>query len=74
MKEFLHHLTERGFRSRVVGLVENGSWAPQAARVMKAALEPCKDLTWLEPAVTVRSALTEENRVQIAALAESLSR
>ena len=74
MKEFLHHLTERGFRSRVVGLVENGSWAPQAARVMKAALEPCKDLTWLEPAVTVRSALTEENRVQIAALAKSLSR
>ena len=74
MKEFLHHLTERGFRSRVVGLVENGSWAPQAARVMKAALEPCKDLTWLEPAVTVRSALTEENRVQIAALGESLSR
>ena len=72
MKEFLHHLTERGFRSRTVGLVENGSWAPQAARIMKAALEPCKDLTWAEPAVSVRSALTEENRAQIAALAERL--
>ena len=73
MKEFLHHLTERGFRGRTVGLVENGSWAPQAARIMKAALEPCKDLTWAEPPVTVRSALTEENRAQIAALAESLA-
>ena len=74
MKEFLHHLTERNFRSRAVALVENGSWAPQAARVMKATLEPCKDLTWVEPAVTVRSAMTEENRAQIAALAETLSR
>ncbi len=74
MRELLRHLTERGFRGRTVGLVENGSWAPQAARVMKAALEPCRDLTWAEPAVTVRSALTEEDRAGIAALAERLAR
>lgn len=72
MKHFIHHLTERGFRARRVGLMENGSWAPAAGRIMRTMLEGCKDLTWLDTPVTIRSALTAENRAQLSAMAREL--
>ena len=72
MKEFIHHLTERGFKNRTVGLMENGSWAPQAAKVMKKMLEESKDLTWLEPVVKINAALDTDSEAQLAALAEAL--
>ncbi len=74
MREFLDHLTERGFKNRTVGLIENGSWAPQAARVMKEMLAPCKNLTFVEPTVKILSALNSESRAQIQALADELCR
>ncbi|HBJ18174.1 MAG TPA: flavodoxin [Clostridiales bacterium] len=70
MHAYLHALVERGFRARTVGLIENGSWAPTAAKVMRAALEGCKDLTFCETVVTVRSSLTDENRATLDALAK----
>ena len=72
MRNFLHALTERGFRSRTIGLVENGSWAPMAAKVMRGMLDACKDVTILDPVVTVRSALNEESTAQLNALAEAM--
>ncbi|MBQ8537200.1 MAG: FprA family A-type flavoprotein, partial [Clostridia bacterium] len=72
MKEFIHHLTERGFRNRTVALIENGSWAPMAAKVMKGMLESAKDLTFAQTTVKILSALNEENRMQIEALAQEL--
>ena len=72
MHEFIHHLTLRGIKNRTVGLIENGSWAPMAAKVMRAMLEPCKGLSVLENAVTVRSALDDASRAQIADMADAL--
>ncbi len=72
MREFLHELTERGYQKRKVGLVENGSWAPVAAKKMRGMLEGCRELTFAEHTVTVRSGVSEENRAQIAALAKEL--
>ena len=72
MREFLAHLTERGYQKRTVGLIENGAWAPMAAKVMRQELAACKDLTLLEPTVTVRSALNDASRAQVAALAQAL--
>lgn len=72
MKEFIHHLTERNYQNRTVGLIENGSWAPQAAKVMEKMLAESKDLTILEPKVKVQCALSESSRAQITALAEAL--
>ena len=72
MREFIHHLTERGYQNRTIGLMENGSWAPTAAKVMTKMLEGSKNLTFLEPVVTVRSALSDESRAAIDALAEAL--
>ena len=72
MKQFIEHLTERGYRSRTIGFIENGSWAPQAAKIMKKMLENSKDLTFVEPTVTVFSGLSEANLAQIDALAEAL--
>ena len=72
MKEFIHHLTERGFKNRTVGLMENGSWAPQAAKIMRKMLEESKDLTWLEPTVRINAALNADSEAQIAALADEL--
>ncbi len=71
MREFIEHLTERNFQNRTVALIENGTWAPAAAKTMKKLLEPCKNIT-LTGEVTIRSAMTEENRAQIEALAEGL--
>ena len=73
MKTFLHWLTERGYRSRTIGLIENGSWAPMAGKVMRTAMEGCKDVTILEPLVSIRSALNEETTAQLNALADALA-
>ena len=73
MRAFLEGLTERGYRSRRVGLIENGSWAPLAARVMRGILEGARDLTFADTAVRIRSALNDESRAQLAALASELS-
>lgn len=72
MREFIHHLTERNYQNRTVALIENGSWAPQAAKVMTKMLEESKDLTLLEPTVRIQSALSDASREQINALAEAL--
>ncbi len=72
MREFIGHLTERGFRKRTVGLIENGSWAPTAAKVMKGMLEGQPDIRWLETTVTVKSALSDQSREAIEKMAEEL--
>ena len=72
MKEYIHHLTERNFRNRTIGLIENGSWAPLAAKVMKNMLAECKNLTFTDTTVRVLSALNEESKSQIEAMAEEL--
>ena len=72
MREFIEHLTARGFCSRTVAIVENGSWAPSAARVIKGLLEKSKNLTLLEPVVTLRSALSAESTAQLELLAKAL--
>ena len=72
MKQFIDQLTERGFRGRKIGLIENGSWAPTAAKVMKGMLEGCKDTTFAETTVRILSAMTDENRAEIEKLAEEM--
>ena len=72
MKEFIHHLTERNFQNRTVGLVESGSWAPTAAKVMRNMLESSKNLTFTDTTVKILSALSDDSRAQIEALAEEL--
>lgn len=73
MKTFIHQLTERNFRSRTVGLIENGSWAPVAAKVMRGMLEGSKDLTFAETTVKIVAALNEGSLAQIDALANELN-
>lgn len=74
---FMHHfildLVERNFQNKTVALIENGTWAPMAAKVMKGMLEKCKNLDIIDT-VTIKSAMTAENREQIAALARELSK
>ncbi|MBQ8074298.1 MAG: FprA family A-type flavoprotein [Clostridia bacterium] len=72
MRTFIDHLTERNWQKKIVGLIENGSWAPMAAKVMKGMLEGCKDLTVLEPVVRINSALAADSEAQLAALADAL--
>ena len=74
MREFIHHLTERNFQNRTVGFIENGSWAPMAAKVMRGMLEKCKNLQYTENTVRILSAVTDENLGQIDALADELSK
>ncbi len=74
MHTFLYKLTERNFQNKTVAFLENGTWAPTATKVMKSALENSKNLTYAEHNVTIRSALTEENKKEIAALAMELSK
>lgn len=73
MRSFIDHLTERNYQNRTVGFIENGSWAPTAAKVMKGMLENSKNLTICEPTVTIKSALSDESREQIGRLAETLT-
>ena len=72
MKTFIEHLTERNWQNKTVGLIENGSWAPTAAKTMKAMLEGSKNLTLLEPAVKITSALNADSRAQLEQLADAL--
>ena len=72
MKEFIHHLTERNYQNRTVAFVENGTWAPTAAKVMAKMLECSKNLTFAETTVTIRSAVNEETIRAIDALAAEL--
>ena len=72
MKTYLHALTERSFRNRTVGLIENGSWAPMAAKIMKNILSESKDLRFADTTVRIRSALNDESRAQIEELADEL--
>ena len=72
MQTFIHHLTQRGYCSRTVAFLENGSWAPVAARTMKTLLEKSKDLTYVENDVTINCALSEQSAARLAALADEL--
>ena len=72
MKEYIHHLTERNYQNRTIGMIENGSWAPVAAKVMTRMLEGSKNLTFTNTTVKIFSALSDENKAQIDALAEEL--
>ena len=73
MREFIGHLTERGFQKRRVALIENGSWAPTAMKVMKDMLAPCKDLTFTKNNVTILSALNDESGAALEALTAELA-
>lgn len=73
MRAYIEHLTERGFKNRTVGLIENGSWAPTAAKTMRSMLEPCKNLTFTATTVKILSAPNEESMRQIDALADELT-
>ena len=72
MREFINHLTERNFSNRTVALIENGSWAPTAAKVMKGMLEKSKNITFAENTVKILSALNDESKAQLDALAKEL--
>ncbi|MBR2934424.1 MAG: FprA family A-type flavoprotein [Oscillospiraceae bacterium] len=72
MREFIHHLTERGYRNRTIGMMENGSWAPQAVKIMQKMLEGSKDLVFTQTNVKILSALNEDSRAQIETLAQEL--
>ena len=72
MKEFIHHLTERNYQNRTIGMIENGSWAPVAAKVMTKMFEGSKNLTFTNTTVKIFSAVSQENKAQIEALAEEL--
>ncbi len=72
MREFINELTERGYKNRKVGIIENGSWAPMAAKTIKKMLENSKGINFTETTVTIHSAVSEENKVQISSLANEL--
>ena len=72
MKEFINHLTERNYQNRTIGMIENGSWAPMAVKVMKQMTEGLKNITYTENNVQIKSAMNEENEMQIEKLAEEL--
>ena len=72
MREFINHLTERGYKNRTIGFIENGSWAPLAAKVMKKMLEGSKNIVYTDTTVSIMSALNEESSAQVDALAKEL--
>lgn len=73
MREFINHLTERNFRNKTVGFIENGTWAPLAEKVMRKMLEGCKNINYTENNVHIKSALNDENMEEIDALCEELT-
>ncbi|MBE7081218.1 MAG: FprA family A-type flavoprotein [Clostridiales bacterium] len=73
MKEFIHHLTERNFQNKFVGIIENGSWAPLADKIIKGMLEKSKNLTFANQGVKILSGVSEENILEIKALANELA-
>jgi len=74
MREFIQHLTERNFQNKTVGLIENGSWAPLAAKTMRSMLESCKNIAYTDVTVKITSALNETSNEQLEALANELCR
>lgn len=74
MKQFIDHLTERNYQNRTLGFIENGTWAPTAAKIMKAMFEKSKNINYIDTTVTLRSAMTEENAEAIDRMAEELCR
>lgn len=72
MHTFLHGLTERNYQNRTIGIIENGTWAPTAGRVIKSAFEKSKNITWLDTTVTIKSAMNAANEAQIEAMADEL--
>ncbi len=72
MKDFIHHLLDRNYQNRTIGFIENGSWAPMATKVMKGMFEKSKNITFTEATVKILSALNEESKQQLEALAEEL--
>ena len=73
MREFIDHLTERGFKRRRVAFIENGSWAPMATKVMRSMLEGCTELTYTETGVKILSALSPESTEKLDTLANELA-
>lgn len=74
MRQFIDHLTERGYQNRTLGFIENGTWAPAAAKTMKAMFEKSRNINYIDTTVTLRSAMTEENAEAIERMAEELCR
>ncbi len=72
MNEFINHLVERNFQNKTIAVIENGTWAPMAAKVIKDKLSGCKNLTFFEPTITIKSSLTDENKTQLRTVAEKL--
>jgi len=72
MREFINHLTERGYKNRTIGMIENGSWAPMAVKVMTKMLENSKNITYTQNNVKILGSVTPENMAQINALAKEL--
>ena len=73
MHDFLNRLEEHSYQNRTVAFIENGTWAPTAAKTMRSMLEGCKDIRFAENTVTVKSALSKESTAQLEALADELS-
>lgn len=74
MRQFIDHLTERNYQNRTIGFIENGTWAPAAAKIMKTMFEKSKNIKYIDTTVTLRSAMTEENAEAIDRMAEELCR
>lgn len=72
MREFIDHLTERNYQNRTIGIIENGSWAPAAARVIKGMFEKSKNITWLDTTVTITSSMSDDNRLAVKQMAKEL--
>ena len=72
MKSFIDHLTERNYQNRTIALIENGSWAPAAARIMKEKFSKSKNISWIETVVSIRSAMNDKNMTEIENLANEL--
>lgn len=72
METFVHGLLERGYQKHTMGIIENGTWAPTAGRIIKGLFEKSKEITWLDTTVTIKSAVNADNEAQIAAMAEEL--
>lgn len=72
MRQFIEHLTERNFQNRKIAIIENGTWAPAAARTITKMLENSQNITYTETTVTIKSAMTQENKAQLEKLAEEL--
>ena len=72
MKEFLHHLKDKNYQNRKIGMIENGTWAPMAGKCMKSMLEDMKEITICEPMVTIKSKLNEESHKKLEELADAI--